>query len=904
MMLSDTLKLWFQSPEWLWALWALAGVAAFDIWRGALASKRGVFAMILRVLMLATLIFAAASPVLEQSKPSLDVIFVVDVSKSVEDAALQEAAQKIDAWRDELPGDVDAGLVVFHNEARVVAYPSKAWTSTPSSWRRAETEEGTHLEEGLTTAMSLIREGSAGRLVLLSDGRKTRGELAFAINRASQKGVRVDVVPLETAREEVLMSQIELTPREVLPGETIEALVSLLGGSVEKKLSLIMELDGEVVASQEILVKADASQQEVLKYAVKADIKGGEHDVRVYLAEVTSGERPASDVPAEALSERATSLLVRETANILIVTSKMAEVEPLARALEAEGLTPIVMLTEALYDDEKRPDLEEMDLVVLGNVPAKMKVLPAGIVPMPDSFIRELRTYVSDGGGLVVLGGNLAYDLGNYGGTELRKVLPVELEPEDSEIHQPVTMIIILDRSGSMGQMVDGTTKMDLTNRGAVAAMKLLRPYDNIGVMSVDERVHWNVPVQPAKVTSRMTQQVRSIYADGGGIFCYTALVEAWDALKRVDTPLKHVILFSDAMDAEEQVQGVMIGWGSGPNSYDLAQDMVRDGITVSVIGVGSNYDVDTPFLRNLARHGKGRFHISANARRLEALFVEETTQLLQLKLKEKNFRPSVKKEKHASLREVGMATAPRLRGYVKLEAKPTAEVVLSGPEDDPIMVTWQYGLGQVTAMATDAGPRWSGNWLDWKGYPKFWTQLVRWSLKREEGRSTGVQVEERDGVPVIEILRRTNLDTSIDERGGVRGLIREVGSDETAWRDAEVRIAEPGRFVASPRLEPGTSYEFGLVDARGEALLNHRFATMASAEQKHALPDTALLEEMASKTGGELLDGSSSLRASILASKRGARFEEHVLWLWFAIAALLLLVTDAFMRRALREEV
>ena len=526
MMLSDTLKLWFQSPEWLWALWALAGVAAFDIWRGALSSKRGVLAMVLRMLVLAMLILSVASPVLEQSKPSLDVIYVVDVSRSVDDAALRDVSQRIEVWRDELPGDAEAGLVVFDDEARVVAYPSATWTIEPGSWRGEDDEEGTHLEEGLTTAMSLIREGSAGRIVLLSDGRKTRGELAFALERATRQGIAVDVWPMQTSRAEVLVSHVELMPREVLPGETIEAVVSLLGAREERKLELIMELDGEQVASREIEVPADTAKEIVLRHAVGADLKGGEHDVRFAV-------KPRKDAPGShvggTLSELSTSLLVRETANVLIVTSKMAEVEPLARALEAEGLTPIVMLTEALYDEETRPDLDEMDLVVLGNVPANMKILPAGIVPMPDRFIRELRTYVSEGGGLVVLGGNLAYDLGNYGGTELAKVLPVELEPEDSEIHQPVTMIIILDRSGSMGQMVDGTTKMDLTNRGAVAAMKLLRPYDNIGVMSVDERVHWNVPVQPARVTSRMAQQVRSIYADGGGIFCYTALVEAWE---------------------------------------------------------------------------------------------------------------------------------------------------------------------------------------------------------------------------------------------------------------------------------------------------------------------------------------------------------------------------------------
>ena len=97
----------------------------------------------------------------------------------------------------------------------------------------------------------------------------------------------------------------------------------------------------------------------------------------------------------------------------------------------------------------------------------------------------------------------------------------------------------------------------------------------------------------------------------------------------------------------------------------------------------------------------------------------------------------------------------------VELEAKPTADVPLVGPEEHPIMISWQYGLGQVVTMATDAGPRWSGKWVEWDGYATFWTQMARWSLKRQEGAETGAQVTFDKAIAKIAIdvefcIRRT----------------------------------------------------------------------------------------------------------------------------------------------------
>ncbi len=77
-----------------------------------------------------------------------------------------------------------------------------------------------------------------------------------------------------------------------------------------------------------------------------------------------------------------------------------------------------------------------------------------------------------------------------------------------------------------------------------------------------------------------MMDAVRSIRSAGGGIYVYTGLKAAWEALKTSTAGQRHVILFADAADAEE------------PGDYQkLIGEMAAQGVTVSVIGLGTRSD-------------------------------------------------------------------------------------------------------------------------------------------------------------------------------------------------------------------------------------------------------------------------------------------------------------------------
>ena len=98
-------------------------------------------------------------------------------------------------------------------------------------------------------------------------------------------------------------------------------------------------------------------------------------------------------------------------------------------------LTPLALVADGLWWEgfrvdealdrsgfRRRDDWKDLSLytiVILVNVPA---------VRFPPESLAQLREFVNQGGGLVVLGGLCAYENGRYAGTPLEEVLPVSLK--------------------------------------------------------------------------------------------------------------------------------------------------------------------------------------------------------------------------------------------------------------------------------------------------------------------------------------------------------------------------------------------------------------------------------------------------------------------------------------------
>ncbi len=101
----------------------------------------------------------------------------------------------------------------------------------------------------------------------------------------------------------------------------------------------------------------------------------------------------------------------------------------------------------------------------------------------------------------------------------------------------------------------------------------------------------------------------------GGGIYIYEALeASAAEMVSKAKAGTKHIILFADANDSEE------------PGDYkELVDKLQTAGITVSVIGLGTDQDKDAELLKDIAKRGNGRCLFTDRPEELPRLFAQDT---------------------------------------------------------------------------------------------------------------------------------------------------------------------------------------------------------------------------------------------------------------------------------------
>ncbi len=351
-----------------------------------------------------------------------------------------------------------------------------------------------------------------------------------------------------------------------------------------------------------------------------------------------------------------------------------------------------------------------------------------------------------------MVGGDNSFGVGGYYRTPVEQMLPVRMEHDDRQDTPTVALLVTLDRSGSMSAPVQGQTKISLADQGAALALGVLQPKDQFGLTAVDTKVNLVVPL--GRVTSRQAveQKILSITASGGGIYIYTALADAFQRLRDVNAKIKHVILFSDAADAEEKFAGEMAdGAKSGGNAIDLVGQMLQSKITTSVVALGFERDKDVNFLRLLAERGNGRFYLTNDALNLPQIFTTETMKVAQSSLVEEPFLAKAV-SRSPILAGLDWARSPLLLGYNSTKLKPTADLVLATEIGEPLLATWRYGLGQAAAFTSDAKARWAGSWMDWPGYGKFWTQLVRALMRPGDAANFQARLIEGDGTITLEM--------------------------------------------------------------------------------------------------------------------------------------------------------
>ena len=850
---------WFLG---LLALVPLLGLALKHSLAGLQPARRRA-CLAVRATLLVLLVLALAGLRFPWRSHEVAAVFAFDRSASITPKAERAGREFIEkSIRSRGRGD-EAVVLGFAKDVAAIPEPENpAWPVQPD-------RDGTDLSKALAFSAAVFPEGKTKRLVLLSDGNDTVGHAPEAVRALNASGVELFTVPLRNPfKPEVLVERLEIPPA-LREGEPFDA-VAILQSNVETGCTVRLFADGfEVGESQKLHLKPGANR--ALFRSLRSD--KGESAYRVEIS-------PEQDSVIE--NNQATAIgSQRGQPKVLVVDPAPENLKPLIDALKKAHIDATACPPTGLPNSLDA--LQRFDALLLSDVASS--AVSRDQMQLYSQWVRDF------GGGFAMLGGENSFGVGGYFRTPIETMLPVSTEHDDRTEAPTVAVVIVLDCSGSMNAQEAGQSKISLASQGAALALDVLQAKDLLGVMAVDTKIKQIAPLARHDNKAEVAGQILRITAGGGGIYVYSSLLEAYAQLREANAKIKHIILFSDSADAEEQTAGERPDGSHVPgNAVDLVSQMASTRISTSVVALGNDGDKDVVFLKQLATSGAGRYYQTSDALTLPQIFTTETMRVAQSSLVEDPVL-AMPVYKAPVLDGIDFEKSPPLGGYNVTKLKKTADLLLKTEKDDPILATWRYGLGQVGAFTSDAKSRWAGEWLPWPGYGKFWGQFVRSLLRRTS--DAGLQIQSK--------LENRELRLQIDAAGS-DGAFRNqlpiaIHSVEPggATHETQARQVAPGRYSAEVNIS-GTGTTWVSVqpeDSPGGASV---FACTQPypPEFVHNTTDEAALRQLTEIANGTFAPEPEAVFARPAVGTR--RFSD--LTNAFLSLALLLLPVDVWLRR------
>ncbi len=851
----------FTQAEWL----LLGLLLLLLVGAGALLGRLGGFdlrsrplsdsiALALRALALALLLVALAGPQIRSRVDAHYVYFLVDRSASARAALPDEAVlQTLKGWAVPRP-NTRYGLIVFGREAFVEA--PFAPTLRPDALHTAVDPEGTNVAAALELALATFPPAGTRTIVLLSDGRATHGDLEGALARAARQGVPVLAVPLEAPLAEVAVQAVR-APREVAVGLPF-VYRAVVHATRPAQAQLFVYRNGALLESREATLQPGLT---VLEGRDRLD-EPGLYEYRVELL-----------APEDALVQNNRARALVEAVGdppILVVTEAEGNASPLLELLEGAGYAYTqIPLTELAPTPAA---LLPYRAVVLNDVP--LRALTRAQIGALERYVRDL------GGGLWVVQGRRAVEA--FYDRELERLLPVTYEGPEELRRPALAIVLLLDRSGSMGETAGAYRKIDLLKRAAMEAVERLEGRNLVGILAFDARYEWIVPLGPVGGRKEAILEAIDELYPNGGTDVYEALQDAVERLKGVRARVKHILLFSDGKVARDR-----------RNFERLFREIQNTTISASSIAIGPQADFE--ILGRLAEVGRGKLYPVRDARDLPEITLEEIVRVERARWI-KGPVPVAPGPDAAALRSVDPQRVPPVGGYVLTFAKPAAQTPLVVRPDEaettPLVSFWRYGLGKVLVLNTGLRADEGRPWLQWPELGDLLAELL--------GKVYSETAPTPEGLDVRLELQDDALTITVDaQRDGrwLDGLALEgrLSPPEGDPLKLSFEQVAPGRYRAvATDLKEGV-YLLSV----GEASLGWVKTAVSvpyPREYRRVGVDLEGLMRVAQATGGEYLEGLDP--QGLVARLEGRAWAYRDLWPPLSLAALALFLLDLIARK------
>ncbi|MCD4702939.1 MAG: hypothetical protein K8R64_01330 [Methanosarcinaceae archaeon] len=370
--------------------------------------------------------------------------------------------------------------------------------------------------------------------------------------------------------------------------------------------------------------------------------------------------------------------------------------KPKIRFIGDDTDSPLAEVLLNLYDVSITDDLTDIDekkTLVLDN---------RNINSLSESEVGMLKDYVIDGNGLVVVGGERAYDKGEYLNSSFEELLPVISKSTVWSGGRNVVLVLDVSQSTFYHETLSdilGNAIFIIDNENLRDAYAGVIAFGSEGYDVSGGLVYLGVPANINRLEDDISQLTPGATSETSLDQGFT-IAQQWleNEAGKMD-----VIIISDGGIAEAY-----------DTSLEIATDLHESGINFYFIHIRSSApsqnDGGVVLAEKLMQDVEGtHFHIDMGERanlefeELEEIPDEETAPVTIFPLIEYN-------PNHFITRNLEISG--NITGYNDVTPKPGADRVILTSTGKPVLTTWRYGLGRVVALTTDNGEggdvRWS----------------------------------------------------------------------------------------------------------------------------------------------------------------------------------------------------
>ncbi|MDT8389406.1 MAG: VWA domain-containing protein [Lentisphaeria bacterium] len=200
-------------------------------------------------------------------------------------------------------------------------------------------------------------------------------------------------------------------------------------------------------------------------------------------------------------------------------------------------------------------------------------------------------------------------------------VMTPELETESQTPRVNINLAVVLDKSGSM------TTRGKLENakEAAVTALRMLGEDDYFSLVTYDSQARTLIPARKAGDKAGIEKMIRAIQADGNtALFAGVALGANEIRKHRSEEYVNRMIVLSDGL--------ANVGPCAPKELGGFGASLIKEGISVSTIGVGGDYNED--LMTALSQASDGHFYFVENSHDLPLIFTQEMGAALRVTAK------------------------------------------------------------------------------------------------------------------------------------------------------------------------------------------------------------------------------------------------------------------------------